>query len=78
MSKKIRIRIFEILEPASENDSASKAFDIFIVVLISLNIIAVIFETVRSLSINYLFYFRIFEVISEIIFTSKFRSPSYG
>lgn len=72
MSKKTKKRIFEILETASGGDSASKFFDIFIIILISLNVIAVILETVKVLSINYLYYFRLFEVLSVAVFSIEY------
>jgi voltage-gated potassium channel len=43
-------RIFEILEIASAGDITSKIFDVFIMTLISLNVIAVILETEPSLA----------------------------
>jgi len=45
MMQRIKKRTFAILERAAEGDRTSRAFDIFIVVLIALNVLAVIFGT---------------------------------
>ena len=91
MSQKIKNRLFEILEIASAGDLPSRLFDIFIMTLISLNVIAVILETVESLSSQYTSFFWMFEVSSVSVFTieyllrlwtctgdDKFKSPIKG
>ena len=88
---KVRSRIFGILEAASEGDATSRAFDIFIVSLILLNLLAVILETIATLSARYSPVFRNLEVSSVVIFTieytlriwtctinEKFRQPILG
>ena len=74
MSQKFKKRIFEILEVATPGDRPSRIFDIFIMTLISLNIIAVILETVESLSSKYMPFFRNFEIFSVVIFTIEYIS----
>lgn len=74
MSQKIKKRIFEILEVAAPGDLPSKIFDIFIMTLISLNVIAVIIETVEWLSSQYMVFFRNFEIFSVGIFTIEYIS----
>jgi voltage-gated potassium channel len=91
MYRKIKKRIFEILEVAKPGDIPSRTFDIFIMGLISVNVIAVILETVKSLSIQYGIFFRNFEIFSIAVFTieyilriwtctinEKFRQPILG
>ena len=56
-----RKRVWTLLEPANENDKASKITDIFLVTLIFFNILMVILETVDSLFINYKDFFKYFE-----------------
>lgn len=69
--KKIKKRIFEIIQAANENDIASKIFDLFIISLIILNVILVIMDTftlpdwVRSLSRN-------LEIFSIVVFTAEY------
>jgi len=45
----IRRRVHEILEPARPGDRVSSAFDVFIVGLIGLNVLAMILESMPSL-----------------------------
>ena len=91
MGEKIKERIFEILEVASADDLPSRALDIFIMILIFFNVIAVILETVKALTSQYMLLFRTFEVFSVSIFTieylsrlwsctvdSRFKSPIKG
>ena len=72
MSQKLKNRLFEMLEIVSANDLYSRLFDIFIMTLISLNIIAVVLETVESLSSRYVSFFWIFEVFSVSVFTIEY------
>ncbi|MFQ5754431.1 MAG: ion transporter, partial [bacterium] len=65
-------RIFEILDIASSEDLPSKIFDLFIMTLISLNVIAVVLETVKSLASKYSDFFTTFEVISVVVFTLEY------
>lgn len=65
-------RMFEILEIARAGDLTSKAFDFFIIVLILLNVIAVMFETVESIFIRFQTIFRTFEILSVAIFSVEY------
>lgn len=69
---RIKKRTFEILEIAAEDDSVSKAFDIFIITLISLNVLAVVLETVESLYTQFSQVFNTFELISVAVFTVEY------
>lgn len=70
--KNIQLRIFSILEAASPGDLSSKIFDIFITTLIFLNVFAVILETVKTIGMQFAFYFKIFEIFSITIFTIEY------
>lgn len=72
MVKRIKERLYEILEIAAVGDITSKLFDIFIITLITLNVIAVILATVERLDSQYQYYFRIFEIFSVTIFTIEY------
>ena len=72
MRRKVKKRIFEILEIASAGDLLSRTLDIFIMTLIFLNVVAVILETVKSLSSQYTLFFERFEVFSVSIFTIEY------
>ena len=87
----LRYFIFKLLEVTHHDDLLGKAFDSFMIALISLNVIAFAFETVYSISIPYKSYFNNFETFSAIVFTveyclriwtctleRKFRHPLWG
>lgn len=69
---KARRRIFEIVEEAAPGDRASNIFDWCLITLISLNIAAVVLETVPSIHDAYATEFHWFEVISVMIFTIEY------
>ena len=72
MYQKIKKRTYEIIEVASVGDFYSRLFDIFILTLIFLNVLAVILETVETLSSRYTYFFRSFEIFSVTIFTIEY------
>ena len=47
MYRKIKRRVFEIIEKAEGSDTASRVFDVFIMLLIVLNVLSVFLETFR-------------------------------
>ncbi|MBN2172204.1 MAG: ion transporter [Candidatus Krumholzibacteriota bacterium] len=65
-------RVHEILEMARPGDRASRFFDIFILTLIGLNILALMLETVGSLYWRHYHAFQYFEAGSVIIFTAEY------
>ena len=67
-----RKRVWTLLEPASDEDTASKITDIFLVSLIFFNILMVILETVESLYFNYKTFFKYFEFFSVTIFSIEY------
>lgn len=71
MYNRIKKRVFEILE-ARTSDRVSRFFMIFILTLITLNVIAVILETVEGLSNQFSTLFTTFEIISVAIFTVEY------
>ncbi|MDD4093011.1 MAG: ion transporter, partial [Methanothrix sp.] len=88
MSQSLRARVFGILEPGDED---SKYFDPFIIGLIMLNVVAVVFETVKSIYTPYAHVLYAFDVFSVAVFTveyilrvwsctedSRFRDPVRG
>jgi voltage-gated potassium channel len=92
--KHIKRRTFEIVEKAaSSKDTASLAFDWMIIVLIVINILSVILETIPSLAKNtgFMEVLGVVEIVSVIIFTieyvlrlwsvttdPKYRHPIFG
>lgn len=72
MGQQIKKRTYEILEKAADGDLASRIFDIFIMSLIFLNVIAVILETVKGIALHFMPLFQTFEIVSVVIFTIEY------
>jgi voltage-gated potassium channel len=70
MIRKLRKRTFEIIEGG--DDPRARAFQLSIMTLISFNVVAVVLETVESLSVRYETFFYIFELFSVIVFTGEY------
>ena len=68
----IRQRLFDILEVPSPTDRLSKVIDLSLLVLILLNVLAVVFETVPSIERRYALLLRWFDTISVSIFTVEY------
>ncbi|MFT4587929.1 MAG: voltage-gated potassium channel [Candidatus Binatia bacterium] len=68
----VRKRIWEIIEVAKPGDKASRRFDIGILGLIFLNVIAVIIGSVPSMQLQWAFWLNAFEVLSVGIFTLEY------
>ena len=62
----------EILNPAGEGNTLSKACDVFIIVLIFLNVLAVILESVESIEVEYFPQFEGFALFSVAVFTLEY------
>ena len=65
-------RIFEILEKGRPNDPMSIGCDVFLSVLIIINVIAVCLETVEALNTAYRSTFQFIEIVSVIIFAGEY------
>lgn len=68
----IKLRVFEIIEKANENDTASKVFDYMILLLITLNVLAVIAESFNEIATSYYIFLKVFETISVLIFSVEY------
>ena len=71
MANQVLQRAYEILE-GTTNDKITKAFQIFIITLITVNVIVVIVETEESVLDQYGYLFTPFEVFSVVIFTAEY------
>ena len=69
---RIQRRIYELLEVAHPDDTASRVTDLFLFVLIALNVVAVIIETVESVATRYATAFHYFEMFSVAVFTVEY------
>lgn len=65
-------RIFEVIEKANGKDILSKIFDISIIILIILNVIAVIINSFSDLPVFLNVILKYFEIISIVIFTIEY------
>lgn len=71
MNEKSKKRLFELLEGTGDGQS-TKLFVTFITALIVFNVIAVILETVNSISSKYHAFFYFFDVFSVALFTIEY------
>ncbi len=67
-----RKRLHEVLATATEGDTASRICDIALMALISLNVLAVMLETVPDLSQRYGYLFHAIDVGSVLVFTAEY------
>lgn len=68
----LRARAWELVEVAKPGDTVSRAIDVFILLLILLNVVAVILETVPELEKRYAGVFAAFEIFSVLVFASEY------
>ena len=72
MYSRIKRRSYEIVEPTPEGDRPSHLFDIALITLISLNLLAIALETVAPLGERASRAFLVFEIVSVAIFTAEY------
>ncbi|HUV66958.1 MAG TPA: ion transporter [Sedimentisphaerales bacterium] len=68
----LRKRVDEVVTVGRPGDKLNRAFGIFIVTLIGLNVVALIAESVRSIHALWPRLFSLFELVSVIIFTVEY------
>ncbi|MBL4606763.1 MAG: ion transporter [Pseudomonadales bacterium] len=68
----IKKRTFEILNVSERDDRLSRVIDIFLITLISINVISVILETLPSLQNKHQTFFDNFETVSVVIFSIEY------
>jgi voltage-gated potassium channel len=69
---KIKSRIYEIIEGPVPGDTAHRAFEFFIVTLITANVLAVMMETEKAIHLRYSNAFKTFDTFSVAIFTIEY------
>ena len=69
---KIQIRTNELLSRGSSTDLQSRLVDIFLFILILLNVTAVCLESVKSIRDSFGYEFFIFETVSVVIFSIEY------
>lgn len=70
--KKHERRIHQLVESGDHGSPLNSAFDYFIMILILLNVVAIILESVTEIYEPYHQAFRIFEIVSVIIFSLEY------
>ncbi|MEB3826174.1 ion transporter [Phormidium sp. CCY1219] len=91
MNEQLKRRIYIILDVAGASDRLSQLFDVFIISLILLNVVAVALETVDWITAEFSDAFQSFETFSVTVFTleyilrvwscnasPRFRHPVWG
>ena len=68
----IRKRTFRVLEKASGDDRLSRWVDLFLIVLIMLNVVVVIMETVARFKSAYAVLFHYFDLFSIAVFSGEY------
>ena len=66
---RVRARTASILDVPETGDTASRVFDVFLIVLIMINVVAVILESVDSLQTRWATEFYVVETASLVIFS---------
>ena len=74
----MRKRLYQVLETSKNEDSLSKFFDIFIIVLIILNVLALILSTIPRINSQFSTAFEVFEIFSILIFTVEYIGRIYS
>ena len=68
----IRKRVFEIVDVGAPGDRVSRTFDVFIIILILLNVLAVSIETVDSIHARHWAWLYFFDAFSVFVFTIEY------
>jgi len=69
---KLKQRVWEIVEVAKPGDNVSRVFDLIILILIFLNVIVLIVESINPIHRKYSFLFDTFELLCVIVFTIEY------
>lgn len=72
MYQKVKKNVYLLLHPAEGNTRWDKIINTFLILLIILNVIAVMLETVERIHDKYETFFHIFDVISVVIFSIEY------
>ncbi len=72
MISKLRNRVHSVLEVSENDDLFSRIIDFGLIGLITLNVLAIIFESIDTIAVSYQSLFRVFELVSVAIFTAEY------
>jgi voltage-gated potassium channel len=68
----MRKELYHILNPPHQKGELSWYVDVFIIVLIALNVVAIVLESMEALSLKYANQFRLFEIFSVAVFSVEY------
>ena len=71
---RLRRRTYEVLEEARRDDPLSRIVDLLLIVLITVNLVAVVLELVPSLSVRYHVVFVVIEFVSLVVFSVEYAA----
>lgn len=74
----LRKRLYVTLEPSEKGGLPERIFEIFLISIIILNIVAIIIGSVEDVDRTYGHYFRIFDIFSMIFFTIEYAARLYS
>jgi voltage-gated potassium channel len=69
---RLKRRVWEILDVAKPGDVPSRVFNVFILSLIFLNLVAVIIESIREIEQRYEMFLHWFEIFSLVVFSIEY------
>lgn len=73
-----RRRLYRTLEPTEKGNVAERIFEVVLVAIILLNIIAIILDSIEEIDRQYYQFFRDFEIFSLIFFTIEYIARLYS
>ena len=72
MSASLRARVFELVDSHTEKSKANKIIDKFLMILIGLNVLAIVLESVNDIYAQFQAQFFWFELFSVVVFTIEY------
>ena len=72
MISKLRNRVHDVLEVSENDDLFSRIIDFGLIGLITLNVLAIIIESIDAVAATYQPLFEMFELVSVAIFTVEY------
>ncbi len=73
-----RRRVYLTLDPTEKGGIAERIFEILLIAIILLNILAIILSSVKEIDQKYDAYFRDFEIFSLVFFTVEYIGRIYS
>jgi voltage-gated potassium channel len=73
-----RRRLYTILDPSEKGGALERVFEVFLILIILLNILAITFESIDEINNEYASFFRGFEIFSIVFFTVEYAGRIYS